>query len=212
MRRMGDRTERQLELLRRMSDLDPPPFIMGGYAEDALIGGTVSREHEDVDWFLPRSELDERLDQARGLGFSEFETWGESSPGNPFYLSAAQGELSIDIGICDEVGGGYVMDIHRLMFQIDGREAPAGFRVHLPADSFEQEPVELEGIRVWPASPLCLYQTRIGIAARDAFGELTEKQRGSLRRLREAFFADRSDDELMPAVTTLPGVPDPPGR
>ena len=83
MRRMADRTERQLELLRRMSDLDPPPFIMGGYAEDALIGGTVSREHEDVDWFLPRSELDDRLDQARGLGFPSSRPGASRRRGTP---------------------------------------------------------------------------------------------------------------------------------
>jgi hypothetical protein len=201
---MPTRTQRQLDLLDRMATLDPPLFIMGGFAEDALVGEGISREHEDVDWLVTRSELPLRLEQARDLGFTEFGTYGESAPGKPFYLSAQQGDLSIDVGVCDEVDGGHVIDISRLMFEIDGAEPPAGFRVHLPPDTFEHGPVQLEGVRVWPASPLCLYQTRIGIAARGAFGELNEKQRTSLRRLKEAFFADRSDDELMPLVTTLP--------
>ena len=54
--------------------------------------------------------------------------------------------------------------------------------------------------------PARLYQMRIGIATRGAFGELNEKQRRSLGRLKDAFFADRSDDELMPLITPLPPV------
>ena len=189
-----------------MAALDPPLHIIGGYAEDALIGAGVSREHEDVDWLVPRSELSRRLNHARELGFDDFETYGESAPGQPFYLTAQQGELSIDIGVSDEVDRGHAIDIHRLLFEIDGKEPPAGFRVHLPPDTFTHDPVEFEGVRVWPASPLCLYQIRIGIASRGAFGELNEKQRRSLGRLKDAFFADRSDDELMPRITPLPPV------
>ena len=200
---MTDRAERQLELLHRITKLDSPACIIGGYAEDALIGGTVSREHEDVDWLVTRSELPMQLDNARALGFTAFETWGESSPGEPFYIYARDGDLSIDIGVCDEVDGGYAIDVHRLMFQIDGVEAPAGFRVYLPADTFDQAPAAIDRVPLWPASPLCLYQMRIGIAARGAFGELNDKQRRSLSRLKEAFFHDRSDDDLMPEVIPL---------
>ena len=201
---MPTRTELQLHLLERMATLDPPLHIIGGFAEDALIGATLSREHEDVDWLVPRSELADRLEQARELGFTEFETYGVSAPGEPFYLTSQRGALSIDIGVCDEIGGGHVIDVGRLMFQIDGAEAPAGFRVQLPADTFTHDPVELQGIRVWPASPLCLYQMRIGIASKGAFGALNEKQLRSLRRLKDACFPDRSDEELMPRVTPLP--------
>ena len=201
---MTSRMELQLELLSRIAALDPPPTIMGGYAEDALIGGTVSREHEDIDWLVPRRALPLRLEQARSLGFTTFETWGESAPGEPFYLYAPNGDLSIDIGVCDEGDDGPVVNVHRLSFQIDGAEAPAGFRVHLPADTFDLETVELDGIPVVPASPRCLYQMRIGIASRGAFGELNEKQRRSLARLKTAFFPDATDEELMPSVTPLP--------
>jgi hypothetical protein len=65
------RTARQLDLLRRMSELSPAPCVFGGYAEDALLAGAVTRPHQDVDWLLPRGELDLRLDQARSLGFAE---------------------------------------------------------------------------------------------------------------------------------------------
>lgn len=35
--------ERQLEMIRRMAALDPPPAFIGGFAEDALLAGTVLR-------------------------------------------------------------------------------------------------------------------------------------------------------------------------
>jgi hypothetical protein len=47
----------QRAMLARMAGLDPPPFSMGGFAEDALLAGTVTRPHEDFDWLLQRSEL-----------------------------------------------------------------------------------------------------------------------------------------------------------
>ena len=200
---MQDRTEQSLDLLRRMADLDPSPVLMGGYAEDALIEGTVSRLHEDVDWLVPRAELALRMDQARILGFETFETFGESAPGQPFYLYTAQGEVSIDIGVSDEVDDHPTIDVHRLMFEIDGKQAPAGFRVHLPSDTFTHPSASIDGIPVRVASPLASYQIRIGIASRGAFGELNEKQLTSLRRIKRAFFSDRTDEELAPKVEPL---------
>jgi hypothetical protein len=89
--RIDPLTAHQLDLLRRMSELDPPPVVFGGYAEDALIAGTVTRPHGDVDWLVPRRELALRLTQAESLGFAGFETWGESGPGEPFYLVGQNG-------------------------------------------------------------------------------------------------------------------------
>jgi hypothetical protein len=87
---MASLAEQQLGLLKRMANLDPPPCVMGGYAEDALLAGTVTRPHEDVDWLLPRHELQLRLSQAGQLGFAEFETWGEAAPSEPFYRGAGR--------------------------------------------------------------------------------------------------------------------------
>ncbi len=47
---------------------------MGGYAEDALIAGAVTRPNEEIDWVLPRRELPFRLAQAQQLGFESFAT------------------------------------------------------------------------------------------------------------------------------------------
>ena len=66
-----------------MAGLEPAPYIMGGFAEDALLAGRVRRPHEDVDWLLPRQELRLRLAQAAELGFETLETWGSPLPASP---------------------------------------------------------------------------------------------------------------------------------
>ena len=196
--------ERQLETLQRMAALDPPPVFMGGYAEDALVAGTVTRPHEDLDWIFPRRELERRRAQAEELGFTGFETWGEAAPGEPFYVySWRPDDVRLDLGVADEENGELWVRVYKLYFEVDGKEAPAGFRVRLPDDTFEHAPVEIEGIPMHTVSPLALYQLRVGIAGRGAFGALSEKQVAAAGRLRETFFPDRSEKELAPIVESL---------
>jgi hypothetical protein len=192
--------ERQLEMLQRMASLDPPPVFMGGYAEDALTAGTVTRPHEDFDWVFPRSELRLRRAQAEHLGFAGFETWGEAAPGEPFCLfSWAPDDVRLDLGVADQEDDGLWVKVHKLFFEVEGREAPAGYRLRLPDDTFEP-PVEIDGIAIRTVSSLALYQLRVGIAGQGSFGELSETQRRATDRLREAFFPGRSEADLAPAV------------
>jgi hypothetical protein len=199
----GSLAAAQLELLRRMAALNPAPCLIGGYAEDALLAGTVTRPHVDVDWVCPRRELPLRLAQARELGFGEFETWGEAAPGEPFYLYGENGDLKLEVGVADEQDGGVYLRIHRLAFDIDGKKAPAGYQLLLPRDTFEHPPVEIVGVVVHTASPLALYQLRIGIASQRSFGPLSPQQRESARRLKETFFPLHSDIDLEPPIQPL---------
>ncbi len=192
--------EAQFALLERCAELDPPPPLMGGYAEDALLARSVTRPHEDVDWLFPRRELGLRLAQAADFGFEAFETWSEAAPGEPFYLYGENGALKLDLGVADEIDGRHVVKVHRLFFAVDGREAPAGYRFALPDDAFDYPPVEIDGLRVRVVSPLTLYQLRAGIASQGSFGPLSERQLESLAAVRERFFPDRSEEELLPRI------------
>jgi hypothetical protein len=200
-------TQRQLQLMAQIAALDPTPCFMGGYAEDALLAGTVTRQHGDLDLLLLRRDLELRLRQLSELGFTSFETWGEAAPGLPFYLFGQAGDLMIDIGVADQQNGRPCLDIHRLYFQIDGKTAPAGYRLHLPADTFDHPRVEIDGVSIKPAAPLALYQLRIGIAGQGSFGEPSAKQRRSSDLLRERFFPDIPEAQLQPRITPL-GVGD----
>jgi hypothetical protein len=194
----------QLALLRRMAALEPAPCLMGGYAEDALLDGRVTRPHVDLDWLCPRHELDLRLAQAGELGFGDIQTWGESAPGEPFYLFAQNGELKLEIGVADEIDAGIYLRVQRLAFDIGGRPAPAGYRLRLPDDTFRHPPVQLEGLTLRTASPLALYQLRAGIAKQGSFGELSARQRTASQRLRETYFPDHAVADLEPLIEHLP--------
>ena len=199
----GDLTARQLELIATLTALEPPPWFMGGYAEDALLAGAVTREHEDVDLIFPRTEEQLRLAQLAELGFGDWETWGEASPGVPFYLFGQSGELSLDLGIVDRANGGNWMRVHRLAFTVGGEEAPAGYQLRLPDDLFDHPVVELEGIALKPVSPLALYQMRAGVAEHNSFGPLSERQRATMAELRARFFPVVPEEDLLPPSEPL---------
>jgi Aminoglycoside-2''-adenylyltransferase len=168
-----DLTARQLELIATLAALEPPPWFMGGYAEDALLAGAVTREHEDVDLISPRSEEELRLAQLAELGFGDWETWGEAAPGVPFYMF---GQNGAEARSRDRRPGGRTnwMRVHRLSFTVGGEEAPAGYQLRLPDDLFDHPAVELDGIALRPIPPLALYQMRSGVAARNSFGPLSD--------------------------------------
>ena len=201
---IDDLTRRQLQLIANLAALEPTLAFMGGYAEDALLAGRVTREHEDVDVIFPRSEQRLRIAQLAELGFGNWETWGEAAPGVPFYLFGHNGELKLDLGVADEQDGKHWMRVHRLSFTVAGEEAPAGYQLQMPDDLFDQPLVELEGLQIKPVCPLALYQIRAGVAARNSFGPLSERQVATMAQLRDRFFPDRSESELMPPSEPLP--------
>ena len=199
----ADLTGRQLDLIARLAALEPAICFMGGYAEDALLEGSVTRPHEDVDVIFPRAQEELRMTQLAELGFTGWETWGEAAPGVPFYLFGQHEDLKLDLGIVDQVDGSNWMRVHRLAFTVGGEEAPAGYQLRLPDDLFEHGLVELEGIRIKPIPPLALYQMRAGVAARNSFGPLSERHLATMAALRQRFFQDRPDDELLPPAEPL---------
>jgi hypothetical protein len=95
------------------------------------------------------------------------------------------------------------MKVHRLSFTVGGKEAPAGYRLRLPDDIFDQPMVAIDGIEIHPASPLALYQMRVGVAEEGSFGAFSERQLEATRRLRDRFFPNSSEDELRPACERL---------
>ena len=195
--------ERQLELIAELTALEPALSFMGGFAEDALLAGEVTRSHEDVDVVFPRSEQRVRLAQLAELGFTEWETWGEAAPGVPFYLFGQRDDLKLDVGIVDDEDGKMWMRVHRLAFTVGGAEAPAGYQLEMPSDLFAQPRASLSAIAIKPISPLALYQMRAGVARRNSFGPLSERQLDSLAQLRAKFFPERTEEELLPRCEPL---------
>jgi hypothetical protein len=200
-----DLTGRQLELIARLAALEPPVFFMGGFAEDALLAGRVTRPHEDVDVIFPREQAPLHLDQLGRTRVHGLGDLGRGGAGRSLLPLRQSGDLKVDLGVLDQENGGNWMRVHRLAFTVEGEEAPAGYRLRLPDDMFDQAAVELEGIPIRPISPLALYQIRAGVAERNSFGPLSERQIASMAELRERFFPELPEDALLPPAAPLSG-------
>jgi hypothetical protein len=192
-----------LELLRKLAAADPPPTLMGGYAEDALLYGGPSRDHNDIDFMVDRSGLDGLLGQLRSFGFESWTTKGENAAGEPFYLEQQAGGVLVEIGVTDRRSGGICIEIGRVHFTLATGEAPVGYRVYLPADSYDWPPTRYEDLRVHCASPLANYQLRAGIGSRGTFGPLRPYDLATMELLRRAFFPTAQESKLLPAVEDL---------
>ena len=190
----GEPAKRQLELVARIAGLEPAIAFFGGFAEDAVLAGTVTRPHEDVDLLVPRGELERRHAQLAELGLHEWETWGEAEPGVPFFIHAENDEVKIDLVITDEIDGG-ILDPSRPA-DGHGRRRAGARRPTTGCDCrttlFEQAPRELDGVVLKPISPLAMYQMRSGMARMNTLGPLSERHLSTMAELRRRFFPDRS--------------------
>jgi hypothetical protein len=187
-----DLTAAQLDLIAGLMRLDPPGILFGGYAEDALLHGTVSRPHDDVDVFVWFDDLSRRIEQVRALGFDSIETRFEPSPGRPLVVGAARGDLQLELCVCDRVDGRPYFDL-----PADGDLD----RVWLPDDLVDYPPQRLDDVVVSTISPLALFQVRMASAA--VFGGFRPKDELSQAALRDRFFAGTSDADLAPVVTRV---------
>jgi hypothetical protein len=170
--------------------LDPPVFLFGGYAEDALLHGAVSRRHDDVDVFVWFDDLPRRIEQVQALGFDGIESRFESSPGRPLVVGATLGELQLELCVGDRLDG-------RAYFELPGSGGLD--RIWLPDDFLNHPPQQLDDVVVRTISPRALYQVRMALAA--AFGGFRPKDELSQAALHDRFFAGMTDADLAPAIT-----------
>jgi hypothetical protein len=148
---------------------------MGGIAEDALLAGRFTRMHGDVDLLVERSHLEAVLRQLRPLGYAAWATKGETADGEPFYLASRDAPVPIEIGVLDrDELGDLFLEIARVDFKLETGEAPVGYRVYLPLDTYAHPPIALEGVPVRCISPLANYHLRAAIGSRGTFGPLRE--------------------------------------
>jgi hypothetical protein len=188
-----------LELIGAMSELDPPLFVFGGVAEDALLDRRLSRPHADVDVMVAREELGQRMRQCDALGFRDFEVNYEAIRGSPLALGAQAGELYLELGVCDNDADGYYFAV------ID--QAGDLCNIRVPDDVFAYPATLIEGTPVHTISPLALYQIREGLGITGSFGPLRPKDLAVQRRLKSAFLADHTEEKLRPGIEKL-GPPD----
>jgi hypothetical protein len=189
------KSSKYLPLIEKLSMLNPPLFIFGGFAEDALLYQKITREHDDLDVLVKRDELEKRLEQFKELGFKEFEVYYEPLPKLPLVIHSIYQSLHLEPGILDKEEDEYY-------FVIDDAEETK-IKVFLPADTFTYPKTLLEGIFVQTVSPLALYQIRQAFITSGTFGELREKDIKAQAKLEEKFFSDTPESWLQPKIARL---------
>lgn len=155
---------RYLPLLEALFVLEPRVFVIGGIAEDALLNGSMTRDHWDVDMFVLRDDVPVRIQQLAALGFPRIEVKHEALPGLPMVYEGGHGDLHVALGPIDELSPG------GLSFVAPGLEGPT--RVYLPDDTLAYPATEIDGTPIQTVSPLALFLLRAGLAATGALGPL----------------------------------------
>ena len=186
-------------LLRRLATLSPPLFVMGGFAEDALLFHRITGQHADLDVLVIRHQLDRHWQQLAALGLADSATPLLEEPGQPLRLRASMDTPQIEIWVnTPEPGGGY-------SFDVNDRSLSSRYRIFLPEDTFQYPATTIEGIAIQTVSPLALYQLRAISAMTRHVGEKRAQDLAMQEQLRQAFLADRDEWKLTPSVTPLAG-------
>jgi len=170
-------------------------FIIGGIAEDALLNGTMTRDHWDIDMFVLRDDVPLRMQQLAALGFPRIEVKHEALPGLPMVYEGGQGDLHVELGPVDELNSG------ELSFVAPGLEG--SMRVYLPEDTMLYPASEIDGAPIQTVSPLALFLLRAGLEATGALGPLEERGVAMQKRLRDELLVGVPEDQLRPRLELL---------
>jgi hypothetical protein len=185
-----------MPLLEELASLAPPLFVFGGIAEEALLDGTVSDSHGDVDVLIGRDEYELRASQLELLGFNDFAVYHEPLPGRPLVLGSSRGDHALELSMVDHDEGG------NPFFVVGTANGPVAISV--PHDLFDWPPTLIDDVLIHTLSPLALIQIRAGATATGVFGPARpDRDEARQARLIQAFFPDRDADSLMPRIAAI---------
>jgi hypothetical protein len=183
--------------IRDLAAVTPPLFVMGGFAEDALLFHRIMGQHADLDVLVIRHQLNPCLQQLEALGLVGSAADLSETPGVPLVLGAGKDMPKIELWVCTpEPGGGY-------SFDVEGQPEPTRWRIFLPEDTFRYPATTLEGMAIQTISPLALYQLRAISAMTRSRGDKRTKDLAMQARLLQAFLADNDEQTLTPRFVKL---------
>jgi len=184
-------------LLHRLATLSPPLFIMGGFAEDALLFHRITGQHGDLDVLVIRPQLTQHLQQLTALGLAESTTSLTEGSGQPLILGANVDVPHIELWVSTlEPTGGY-------SFDVEGQSPSNRFRIYLPEDTFHYPATMVEDIAIQTVSPLALYHLRAISAMTRHVGEKRAKDLAVQEQLRQMFLEDQDEQKLTPRLMKL---------
>lgn len=181
-------------LLKRLAMLSPPLFIMGGFAEDALLFHRITGHHADLDVLVVRHQLEQYWRQLAALGLANSPLPPTETLGKPLLLATGATMPQIEIWVCTpEPDGSY-------SFDVEGQSPASRYQIFLPADTFQHPATTIEGIAIQTISPLALYHLRVISAMTRHVGEKRAQDLAMKEQLRRAFLSDQDEWKLTPKV------------
>jgi hypothetical protein len=193
------------DVLKKIAGLTPPVFVMGGFAEDALLGLSLDRPHKDLDLLVPGGALEGVAAQLEAVGVGEWVVVLADLLGQPLILSGhaaleasgPSGGLEVEIYVAiSESAGGFSLEVPA--------QGPAGRRrIFLPADTFDYPATPLAGLAIQTVSPLALCLLRAASAQTRHTGEKRATDLAMVARLRQAFLSGYHDQQLQPRIEAV---------
>ena len=190
------------ELVMRIAGLTPPAFIMGGFAEDALLGESLDRPHKDLDVLVRRDQVNTLLAQLKSVGVGQWQVRLADTTGRPLLLGgrAAVEDVGPEDGLEVEVYAAVAEPDGGFSFEVPAEGAAGRRRLFLPPDSFDYPATPLAGLALHTLSPLALALMRAASAQTRHTGEKQARDWAMLARLRQTFLSDLSDEQLQPRI------------
>jgi len=186
------------EILDKLAALTPPTlfvFIMGGLAEDVLLGQELDRPHKDLDLLARPGTLAALTAQLASIQPDEWAVVLAGVSGQPLMLRGQAGSLELEIYQALPEPDGFSIEVPP--------QGPAGrLRLFLPADTFAYPPTVLDGLAIQTVSPLSLALMRAS-SAQTRHVDVAEKRARDLavlEQLRAAFLSTHTDAQLKPRV------------
>ena len=183
-------------LFEALMTFEPPVYLFGGFAEDALLHGSVVRPHEDVDVLVSRDALERQLENARAIGFAFDEVRFQPIEGKPVVLGTTDGSVNLEISVHDLNDEGGVC-----FFMVD--EQDRLLRIDLSDGVFDHPMSRLDGVTVRTISPLAQLQIREGIRMAGGFGPPRPKDVPVQQELLARFFPGVPVERLRPTLTNV---------
>lgn len=181
----GTKTNKQVALIQEVFSLNLPVFLMGGFAEEALIYGKAVGEHGDIDLGILRKNKRRVEEGFLTLGCAIEERF-EQGLIEPYKLEVTKDDLKIDVVFID-----WDLEKDLPYVEVKNTFGKGRVRAYFDRNIFNWTGQKLGEVEVRTASPLSLMQMREGyLMVRRGEPRLKDSQ--VQEALRQKFFPDRS--------------------
>lgn len=175
-------TQNQLAFIRKVFDRKLPVRLWGGYADDALLSGRVSRSHHDVDLVAMRSDTELLKQELESMGYHVMEESFERGA-KPYKLLVKGENVLADIALFDSSADGQpIIDIYYSKIK-------RHYKVFFSEDMFSEEKCLIEGTPVVAVSPIALIRSKDAYFQAGVAGSRKKDVRGK-EALMKKFFPD----------------------